>query len=88
MEIQIEEVVVEAGSALANKTIKDADIIERNGVLIIALKKKNGKILFNPPTDNLIGVGNKLAVIGEPEHFNELEQMAKGEKRRSFRPVR
>jgi hypothetical protein len=31
MEIQIEEVVVEAGSALANKTIKDADIIEEMG---------------------------------------------------------
>lgn len=77
MEIQIEEVVVEAGSALANKTIKDADIIEKNGVLIVALKKKNGKILFNPPDNNLIKVGDKLAVIGEPEHFNELEQMAK-----------
>jgi len=80
MEIQIEEVVVEAGSALANKTIKDADIIEKNGVLIVALKKKNGKILFNPPDNNLIEVGDKLAVIGEPEHFNELEQMAKGKR--------
>ena len=29
MEIQIEEVVVEEGSALANKTIKDAEIIEK-----------------------------------------------------------
>ena len=81
MEIQIEEVVVEESSVLANKTIKDADIIERNGVLIVALKKKNGKILFNPPDDNLIEVGDKLAVIGEPEHFNELEQMARGGKR-------
>jgi voltage-gated potassium channel len=80
MEIQIEEVVVEAGSALANKTIKDADIIEKNGVLIVALKKKNGKILFNPPDNNLIGVGDKLAVIGEPEHFSELEQMARGKR--------
>ena len=42
--------------------------------------KKNGKILFNSPADNLIGVGDKLAVIGEPEHFNELEQLAKGKK--------
>ncbi len=80
MEIQIEEVAVEAGSALANKTIKDADIIEKNGVLIVALKKKTGKILFNPSDNNLIGVGDKLAVIGEPEHFSELEQMARGKR--------
>ncbi len=82
MEIQIEEVAVEAGSALANKTIKDADIIEKNGVLIVALKKKTGKILFNPSDNNLIGVGDKLAVIGEPEHFSELEQMARGKRGR------
>ena len=25
-------------------------------------------------------VEDKLAVIGEPEHFNELEQMAKGKR--------
>jgi hypothetical protein len=31
MEIQIEEVIVEAGSALANKTIKDADIMRKMG---------------------------------------------------------
>jgi len=25
-------------------------------------------------------VGDKLAVIGEPEHFSELEQMARGKR--------
>ena len=48
MEIQIEEVVVEEASALAGKTIKDADIRAKNWVVIVVLKKKNGKILFNP----------------------------------------
>ncbi len=78
MEIQIEEVVVEAESALAGKTIKDADIRAKNWVVIVALKKENGKILFNPRAHTLIDVGDKVAVIGEPEHFTQFEQMAKG----------
>ena len=81
MEIQIEEVVVEETSALAGKTIKDADIRAKNWVVIVALKKKNGKILFNPRAHTLIEEGDKVAVIGEPEHFSQFEKMARGKKK-------
>ncbi|KHE90886.1 MAG: potassium channel protein [Candidatus Scalindua rubra] len=81
MEIQIEEVVVEEASALAGKTIKDADIRAKNWVVIVALKKKNGKILFNPRAHTLIEEGDKVAVIGEPEHFNQFEKMARGKRK-------
>jgi voltage-gated potassium channel len=83
MEIQIEEVVVEEASSLAGKTIKEADIRAKNWVVIVALKKDNGKIVFNPRADTLIEVGDKVAVIGEPEHFSQFEKMAKGEKKSS-----
>lgn len=78
MEIQIEEVVVEEASSLAGKTIKEADIRAKNWVVIVALKKKNGKILFNPRANIQIEAGDKVAVIGEPEHFAQFEKMAKG----------
>jgi len=78
MEIQIEEVVVEEASALAGKTIKEADIRAKNWVVIVALKKNNGKILFNPRANIRIETGDKVAVIGEPEHFAQFEKMAKG----------
>jgi len=81
MEIQIEEVVVEEASGLAGKTIKDADIRAKNWVVIVALKKKNGKILFNPRAHTMIEVGDKVAVIGEPEHFSQFEKMARGKRK-------
>jgi len=86
MEIQIEEVVVEEESALAGKTIKDADIRAKNWVVIVALKKKNGKILFNPRAYTLIEAGDKVAVIGEPEHFAQFEKMARGKKEKTPDP--
>jgi voltage-gated potassium channel len=83
MEIQIEEVVVEEASSLAGKTIKEADIRAKNWVVIIALKKENKKIVFNPRADTLIEVGDKVAVIGEPEHFSQFEKMARGKRRKA-----
>ncbi len=83
MEIQIEEVAVQEGSSLAGKTINDADVRAKNDVMIVALKKKEGKILFNPDAGTLISVGDKLAVIGEPEHFNQLDKMARGKRRKT-----
>ena len=81
MEIQIEEVVVEEASSLAGKTIKEADIRAKNWVVIVALKKENGKIIFNPRAHILIEVGDKVAVIGEPEHFSQFEEMARGKRK-------
>lgn len=81
MEIQIEEVVVEEGSTLAGKTIKEADIRAKNWVVIVALKKDNGKILFNPRAHTLIEAGDKVAVIGEPDHFTQFEKMARGKRK-------
>ncbi len=78
MEIQIEEVVVEEASSLAGKTIKEADIRAKNWVVIVALKKENGKILFNPRADTRIEAGDKVAVIGQPDYFNQFEKMASG----------
>jgi voltage-gated potassium channel len=83
MEIQIEEVVVEEASSLAGKTIKEADIRAKNWVVIVALKKENGKIVFNPRAHILIEVGDKVAVIGEPEHFSQFEKMARGKRRKA-----
>lgn len=80
MEIQIEEVLVEGGSLLAEKTIEDADVRTKKGLIIVALKKREGKILFNPAADTRIEVGDKVAVIGEPEQFNLLEKLARGKR--------
>ncbi|MHC4267916.1 MAG: potassium channel family protein [Planctomycetota bacterium] len=83
MEIQIEEVVVEEASSLVGKTIKEADVRAKNWVIIVALKKENGKILFNPRADTLIEAGDKVAVIGEPEHFKQFEKMARGKREKA-----
>jgi len=80
MKIQIEEVLVEKGSLLAESTIREADNRAKLVVMIVALKRRGEKILFNTNADTRIEVGDRVVVIGEPEHFNQLERMVRGKR--------
>jgi voltage-gated potassium channel len=80
VELEIEEVTVEEGSPLADKTIKDADIRKNHGVIIVAIRRKSGEIIFTPPANTHIRAGDKVAAIGETEQFNRLEELAKGKR--------
>jgi hypothetical protein len=42
--------------------------------------------LFNPRAYTLIEAGDKVAVIGEPEHFAQFEKMARGKKEKTPDP--
>lgn len=76
-DIQIEEIKVETGSFLVDKSIAQSKIREKTGVLILGIKRSNGQMEFNPKPDTVIKEGDILIVVGEPEKISELEKLAK-----------
>ena len=48
---------------------------EAMGVIVLAIRKHDGKMLFNPPADTLIVVGDCLIVMGQQEHLRRLEKL-------------
>ena len=76
LDIQIEEVPVPEGSALAGRSLADADIRQATGVLVLALKRADGKMDFNPPADAVLRPGDRLIAIGSPDHLKKLESLA------------
>ncbi len=74
-DIQMEEVRVYAMSDLVNKTIAQSGI---KGVIVMGIKRSDGKIKFNPKPDTVIKEGDILIVIGEQDKISELEKLAKG----------
>jgi uncharacterized protein with PhoU and TrkA domain len=45
------------------------------------IRKHDGKMLFNPPADTLIVVGDCLIVMGQQEHLRQLEKLVTGSRR-------
>lgn len=75
--LNLEEVVLHAGSELLDKKLGQADIPKRTGLLVMALKKgRTGAFLFNPSTDELLELGDSMIVLGDPERVNMLNELA------------
>ena len=65
-------------SAFAGRTLADVDIRHESGVVILAIRKANGEMLFNPspetqdvaPGDHLIAMGDARQLAASSEHFS------------------
>jgi voltage-gated potassium channel len=76
--LQIEEVRIGPGSRLAGSTIKDSRLRQEFGVIIVAIKKTSGHMVFNPPHDAAMEAGDILIAIGERTQLDGLEKQASG----------
>ncbi|PMP98128.1 MAG: potassium channel protein [Thermodesulfobacterium geofontis] len=77
-EIQIEEISISKNSKLVGKTLKDAQIGREFGIIVIGIKRADGKIEFNPSADTVIEVDDILIVIGKAQNLFEFSQVAEG----------
>lgn len=72
---RLSEIVVERGSPLLNKTIKDTRLRERTGVMILSVKKAaDDSFNHNPAPSLLIEEGDELMMIGTPEQMSLVEK--------------
>ena len=74
IELQIEEVQIPKGGVGVGATLQDSGIRETLGIIVIAIKKPNGEMLFNPRADVCIVEGDRLVVMGQTTNLRELER--------------
>ena len=78
MELQIEEVIVSPDSKVANSTLKDTGIGRDLGIIIVAIKKSDGTMQFNPGSASKIHSGDTLVALGETSRLKELGDLVSG----------
>jgi voltage-gated potassium channel len=77
MELQIEEIEVQTGARLAGKPLRDSGIRQELGIIIVAIKKPHGTMVFNPEGDVAIEPGDLLITLGHRDKLDRLEEMTK-----------
>ena len=76
VELDMEEVVVYPGSYLENKNLIEAEIPQKTGLMVLAIKQKeDGKLLFNPPVDYTFQIGDVLIVLGREDQVDKLRHL-------------
>lgn len=74
-DIQMEEIPVDASSELANVMLKDSGIRQKFNLIIIAIKKADGTMMFNPSFEAVMTPGDTLIAVGEDDNLQKLEKI-------------
>jgi voltage-gated potassium channel len=76
LELNMEQVRIGETAALANRTILDANLRQRFGVVVVGIQRADGRMEFNPPPDATMRPGDHLVVLGHTANLRELEAAA------------
>ncbi len=58
--------------------LKDAQLPEKTGLIIIAMRKPRGKLRFNPGPKEVMSAGSSVLVLGKVDQIEEVKKMALG----------
>ena len=76
VELDLEEVAVKRGSYLENKTLLEAQIPNKTGLIVLAINKYEEKeMIFNPPIDYTFKFGDVLIVLGKENQVEKLRYL-------------
>ena len=76
VEMDLEEVIVKKGSYLENKDLIAAQIPNKTGLIVLAIKRnKDKKMLFNPPGNYTFETNDVLIVLGREEQVEQLRNL-------------
>jgi voltage-gated potassium channel len=79
--LQLEETKLAAQSPLVGKKLSQARLREDFGVIVVAIKKATGKMVYNPAAEETLGGDDVLVVVGDPKQLPKLEAAARGDAR-------
>jgi voltage-gated potassium channel len=77
LEFRLEEVAVPRTSELAGSSLRDAQIRERTGALILAMRQPDRRFVTNPPPETIVEPDHILIAIGTTAQLDALSTLAR-----------
>lgn len=72
VELNIEEVAVNPSSEMVNKTLAELPIRKELNIIVVSIRKENGKFIYNPTSSTKVEGNDKLIAIGDTKNLNKL----------------
>ncbi|SKA80313.1 voltage-gated potassium channel [Paucidesulfovibrio gracilis DSM 16080] len=72
IDLQMEELLVPLQSSLGGKNLIESEIRPRYSLIIIAIKKSNGEMRFNPGPQEVIQGGDTLLMVGQRSNLQQM----------------
>lgn len=76
--IEMDEVVVADPGPFAGQTLRDADIGRRTGVIVVAVKRADGRVEFPPKGDEPFAAGDSIVLLGRRANLTHFREAFRG----------
>jgi len=73
--LTLEEAVVHPTSYLVGQTLVQSKLRQNFGVIIVAIKKMDGEMIFNPGPDAVLGAGEIIVTIGKQDDLVRMRKV-------------
>ena len=76
LSLRIEQTTISAGSPVAGQTLAEAQISNRIGLIVIAVRKAGDPpepFIFNPSAEVRLDLGDEVIVLGKPQQIEDLK---------------
>ncbi len=70
LNLEFDEVVVDPAGSLIGKTVGEAEAHRTHGLLVLAVKRSDGEMIFNPSSEFIFGERDTLIVMGDKQDIN------------------
>ncbi len=74
LDLQMEEITVREGTEIRDLSLMQSGIRKDFDLIVVAIKKKSGEMVFNPSPQALIEEGDTLVLLGDKENLSRLEK--------------
>ena len=75
MEWSMEEIRVGETSSMIGIPLKDSGIRQKYDLIVVAIKRADGGMVFNPTPKSIVQAGDTLIIIGMRKHLEALEEI-------------
>jgi voltage-gated potassium channel len=76
--VGIEQVQIEESCKYRGRALSEMQISRDTGVIVLAVRRANGDMSFNPPPESKLAAGDHLIAMGQPESLRKLERLLGG----------
>ena len=73
-DVEVEEITVKPNATVVRRTLYESEIRPNYDVMIISIKKADGKMVFNPDAETLLDGNDTLVVVGRAANIKALEK--------------
>lgn len=72
--LRLEEMLVQETSRLQGKSLIDSEIRKDHNLIVVAIKRDHGEMMFNPKPGTIIKIADTLVVLGSQDSIKALER--------------